>query len=273
LQELSQSLNHGKTRHAFPFDPTLCLAPLPRASQWVSLAAFARPGAPDPDPADPPLRRQAGDAFFGPCDEIEPSDDTATDFEAGIAVATGDVGRGASPEEALEGIRLLMLAGDLNRVDPSGHTAHWASAFSPVALTPDELGAAWQGGRVHLNLESTWNGKRVGLCAGADMRLHFGQLIACLARARDVRAGSLVGSGPVSSADGSRGFSAIADKRALETLADGEARSAFMARGDTLRIEMKGADGLSLFGAIDLRLAAAPSASPAGGAPTGDSPP
>jgi len=127
-----------------------------------------------------------------------------------------------------------------------------ATAFSPVAVTPDELGAAWQGGRLHLDLESRWNGERVGLCnAGPEMTFHFGQLIAHIGKTRDVRAGSIVGSGTVSNKDWDRGYSCIAEKRAIETIQTGAPLTAFMRYGDRIRIEMKDAGGASLFGAID----------------------
>jgi fumarylacetoacetate (FAA) hydrolase len=127
-----------------------------------------------------------------------------------------------------------------------------ATAFSPVAATPDELGAAWNGGRLHLDHESTWNGERAGLCnAGEEMTFHFGQLIAHLCKTRNARAGSIVGSGTVSNKDWSRGYSCIAEKRAIETIEGGEPKTAFMQYGDTIRIEMKGLDGASLFGAIE----------------------
>jgi fumarylacetoacetate (FAA) hydrolase len=136
-----------------------------------------------------------------------------------------------------------------------------ATAFSPVAVTPDELGEAWQGGRVHLTLQSTWNGRRVGLCdAGPEMTFHFGQLIAHICKTRNVRAGSIVGSGTVSNKgvegkdgrmDWPRGYSCIAEKRAIETIQDGQPSTEYMKFGDTIRIEMKGRDGQSIFGAID----------------------
>ncbi|MBC7480680.1 MAG: fumarylacetoacetate hydrolase family protein, partial [Rhizobacter sp.] len=130
-----------------------------------------------------------------------------------------------------------------------------ATAFSPVAVTPDELGSAWQGGRVHLNLESVWNGKRVGMCdAGPEMTFHFGQLIAHICKTRNVRAGSILGSGTVSNRDWGRGYSCIAEKRAIETLESGAPKTGFMQYGDTIRIEMKGSDGMSVFGAIEQRV-------------------
>ena len=131
-----------------------------------------------------------------------------------------------------------------------------ASAFGPVAVTPDEVGAAWRGGRLHLDVESVWNGRRVGLCnAGPEMAFHFGQLIAHMAKTRQVRAGSIVGSGTVSNQDASRGYSCIAEKRALETIASGAPVTEYMRYGDTIRIEVKGTDGVSVFGAIEQRVA------------------
>jgi fumarylacetoacetate (FAA) hydrolase len=271
LEELSQSLNHGKTRHSFPFDPRLCMAPLPRAYQWADGSAFinhvelvrkARNAeVPESFYTDPLMYQGGSDDFIGACNDIVAvSTEHGIDFEAEVAVITGDVPMGTAPDAALEGIRLLMLANDvsLRQLIPAELAKGFgffqskpATAFSPVAVTPDELGAAWQGGRVHLNLESVWNGKRVGLCdAGPEMTFHFGQLIAHICKTRNVRAGSIVGSGTVSNKDWSRGYSCIAEKRAIETIEGGASKTEFMQFGDTIRIEMKGADGSSVFGAI-----------------------
>ena len=271
LEELSQSLNHGKTRHSFPFDPRLCMAPLPRACQWADGSAFinhvelVRKARNAEVPAsfytDPLMYQGGSDDFIGACDDIVAvSTEHGIDFEAEVAVITGDVPMGTAPDAALEGIRLLMLVNDvsLRHLIPAELAKGFgffqskpATAFSPVAVTPDELGAAWQGGRVHLNLESVWNGKRVGLCdAGPEMTFHFGQLIAHICKTRNVRAGSVVGSGTVSNQDWSRGYSCIAEKRAIETIEGGAPKTEFMQFGDTIRIEMKGADGASVFGAI-----------------------
>ena len=170
--------------------------------------------------------------LLGPCDDIVcASEEFGIDFEAEIAVVTGDIAMGSGPDEALDGIRLLMLANDvsLRNLIPAELAKGFgffqskpATAFSPVAVTPDELGAAWQGGRVHLDLESSWNGKRVGRCnAGPEMTFHFGQLIAHICKTRNVRAGSIVGSGTVSNRDWSHGYSCIAEKRAIETIENG----------------------------------------------------
>jgi fumarylacetoacetate (FAA) hydrolase len=271
LEDLATSLNHGKARHAFAFDPAQCMAPLPRAGQWVTSAASphhltrigqAEGREPPEAPAGQPLMgRGASDHFLGPCqDAVFASAEDDIDFEAGLAAITGDVALGASPAQALEGVRLLMLANDwtLRRRQPGEATSGWgllqckpATAFSPVAITPDELGEAWQGGRVHLPLLSTWNGRKVGDGGGTDMSFHFGQLIAHLARTRSVSAGSIVGSGPLSPRDPSQGFACVADARAAEIIAQGEARTGHLQFGDTVRIEMTGRDGSSLFGAIN----------------------
>ena len=285
LQDLYEILNNGKARHAFPFDARLCMAPLPRAYQWadgsayinhVELVRAARNAElPKSFYVDPLMYQGGSDDFLGPCDDVVClSEEFGIDFEAEVAVVTADVPMGATPERALDGIRLLMLANDvsLRNLIPDELAKGFgffqskpATAFSPVAVTPDELGEAWANGRVHLTLQSTWNGRKVGMCdAGAEMTFHFGQLIAHICRTRNVRAGSVVGSGTVSNqgvevngrTEWPRGYSCIAEKRAIETLQDGKQSTAFMRYGDTIRIEMKGRDGQSIFGAIDQRIAA-----------------
>ncbi|QIL42954.1 fumarylacetoacetate hydrolase family protein [Acidovorax sp. HDW3] len=275
LQDLYEQLNAGRARHAFPFDPRQCMAPLPRAYQWADGSAYlnhvelvrkAR-GAEVPASfyTDPLMYQGGSDDFLGPCDDVAlPSAAMGIDFEAEIAVITGDVKMGTAPEPALDAVRLLLLANDwsLRNLIPAELAKGFgffqskpATAFSPVAVTPDELGAAWQGGRVHLPLQSTWNGRRVGRCdAGPEMTFHFGQLIAHIAKTRNVRAGSVVGSGTVSNKDWSRGYSCIAEKRCIETIESGAPQTEFMQFGDTIRIEMLGADGKSVFGAIDQQL-------------------
>ena len=276
LEELSQTLNHGKARHAFAFEPKQCLAPLPRAYQWADGSAFinhvelVRKARASEVPAsfytDPLMYQGGSDDLLGACADIVCANaDWGIDFEAEVAVITGDVPMGTSPDAAIDGVRLLMLANDvsLRNLIPAELGKGFgfvqskpATAFSPVAVTPDELGPAWQGGRVHLNLESVWNGKRVGLCsAGPEMTFHFGQLIAHLCKTRNVRAGSIIGSGTVSNQDWSRGYSCIAEKRAIETIESGAPKTGFMQFGDTIRIEMKGADGMSVFGAIEQKVA------------------
>jgi fumarylacetoacetate (FAA) hydrolase len=285
LQDLYDTLNHGKARHAFPFDPARCMAPLPRAYQWADGSAYinhvelVRAARTSEVPAsyytDPLMYQGGSDDFLGPCDDVVvPSEAFGIDFEAEVTVITGDVPMGASPDEALEGVRLLMLANDvsLRNLIPDELAKSFgflqskpSTAFSPVAVTLDELGEAWQGGRAHLTLQSTWNGRRVGLCdAGPEMTFHFGQLIAHICKTRNVRAGSIVGSGTVSNKgvegkdgrmDWPRGYSCIAEKRAIETIQDGQPSTEYMKFGDTIRIEMKGKDGQSLCGAIDQKIA------------------
>ena len=280
LQDLYDTLNHGKARHAFPFDPTLCMAPLPRAYQWADGSAYlnhvelvrAARGAELPESSfTDPLRYQGGsDDFLGAHDAIRvASEDFGIDFEAELAVITGDVPMAATPEQGLDAIRLLMLVNDvsLRHLIPDELAKGFgffhgkpSTAFGPVAVTPDELGEAWIEGRVHLTMQIDWNGRKVGRCdAGPDMRFHFGQLIAHAARTRRLRAGSIIGSGTVSNPgvekDGRRewpkGYGCIAEKRAMETIQDGAPKTDYMRFGDTVRIEMKGKDGESVFGAIE----------------------
>ncbi len=278
LEDLSATLNGGKARHAFAFDPRQCAAPLPRAYQWVDGSAYlnhvelvrkARGAEVPASFYDDPLMYQGGsDDFLGPtADAPFASSDWGIDFEAEVAVITGDVPLGATADAALDSVRLLMLVNDwsLRHLVPGELAKGFgfvqskpATAFSPVAATPDEIGDAWQGGRIHLALESRWNGRRIGLCdAGPAMSFHFGQLIAHVARTRRLRAGSIVGSGTVSNQDWSQGCSCIAELRAIETIQQGAPQTAFMQFGDTIRIEMCGSDGHSVFGAIEQRVVAA----------------
>jgi len=285
LQDLYQTLNQGKARHAFAFDPAQCMAPLPRAFQWadgsayinhVELVRAARSSdVPESFYTDPLMYQGGSDDFLGPCDDvIVPSEDYGIDFEAELAVITGDVPMCVTPEQALDGIRLVMLANDvsLRNLIPAELAKGFgffqskpATAFSPVAVTLDELGDNWNQGRLNLTMQSTWNGRKVGMCdAGPEMTFHFGQLIAHIGKTRNVRAGSIVGSGTVSNkgvtdangkTDWPKGYSCIAEKRAIETIQDGKPSTAFMKFGDTIRIEVKGKDGQSVFGAIDQKIA------------------
>ena len=284
LQDLYDTLNHGKARHAFPFDPTLCMAPLPRAYQWADGSAYinhvelvrAARGAELPESyfTDPLMYQGGSDDFLGAHDAIRvASEDFGIDFEAELAVITGDVPMAATPEQGLDAIRLLMLVNDvsLRHLIPDELAKGFgffhgkpSTAFGPVAVTPDELGEAWIEGRVHLTMQVDWNGRKVGRCdAGPDMRFHFGQLIAHAARTRRLRAGSIVGSGTVSNPgveqggrrEWPKGYGCIAEKRAMESLQDGAPRTEYMKFGDTVRIEMKGRDGRSVFGAIDQKVA------------------
>ena len=280
LQDVYDQLNAGRARHAFPFDPAQCMAPLPRAYQWADGSAYlnhvelvrkARNAeVPESFYTDPLMYQGGSDDFIGPCDDVVvPSEAMGIDFEAEIAVITGDVKMGATPEQALDGIRLVMVANDvsLRNLIPAELAKGFgffqskpATAFSPVAVTLDELGGAWNHGRLDLVVQSTWNGRKVGMCdAGPEMTFHFGQLIAHVAKTRNVRAGSIIGSGTVSNqgveqngrTEWPKGYSCIAEKRCIETIQDGKPSTEFMKFGDTIRIEVKGRDGASIFGAID----------------------
>jgi len=272
LDAIYQDLNQGRGRRSFAFDASQCMAPLPRACQWVDGSAYVNHvelvrkarGAELPASFwEEPLMYQGGsDDLLGPHDDISLfHEEWGIDFEAEVAVITDDVAMGATPDQALQRIRLLMLVNDvsLRNLIPDELAkgfgflqAKPATSFSPVAVTPDELGDAWKGGKVHLPLHSSWNGKLVGKPqAGVDMVFNFPQLIAHLAQTRNVRAGSIVGSGTVSNSGGKRGYSCIAEQRCLEIIANGAASTPYMAFGDTIRIEMFDADGKSIFGAID----------------------
>jgi fumarylacetoacetate (FAA) hydrolase len=272
LQDLYETLNSGKARHAFPFESAQCMAPLPRAYQWADGSAFinhvelvrkARHSeVPDTFYTDPLMYQGGSDDFIGPRDDVVVASEAfGIDFEAEIAVITADVGMGTTPDQAIDGVRLVMLANDvsLRNLIPAELAKGFgffqskpATAFSPVAVTTDELGSAWQGGRLHMTLQSTWNGRKVGMCeAGPEMTFHFGQLIAHICKTRNVRAGSVIGSGTVSNKDWTHGYSCIAEKRAIETIEGGVPVTEFMKFGDTIRIEVKARDGHSVFGAIE----------------------
>ena len=284
LVDLYETINLGKARHAFPFDPAMCMAPLPRAYQWADGSAYinhvelvrAARGAEVPESfyKDPLMYQGGSDDFIGAQDDVVcASEDFGIDFEAEIAVITADVPMNSTPDEALEGIRLVMLANDVSLRNLIANElakgfgfvqSKPATAFSPVAVTLDELGDAWDNGRLNLTVQSTWNGRKVGMCeAGPEMTFHFGQLIAHICKTRNVRAGSVVGSGTVSNQgievkgkkEWPKGYSCIAEKRAIETILDGKPSTEFMKYGDTIRIEAKGADGQSVFGAIDQKIA------------------
>jgi len=276
LEDLYQTLNQGKARHAFAFEPQRCMAPLPRAYQWADGSAFpnhidllsrARGAAAPADYMDDPRVYQGGsDDLLGAHDDAVFADTAwGIDFEAELAVVTGDVALGTGADAALDSVRLLLLANDwsLRHLVPGELAKGFgflqskpATAFAPVAVTPDELGAAWRGGRVHLPVDIAWNGQAVAhIDAGAEMALHFGQLIAHIARTRRLRAGSIVGSGTVSQRDATAGYGCIAEKRAREIIESGSASTDYMAFGDRLRVEVLGADGASVFGAIDQRVA------------------
>jgi fumarylacetoacetate (FAA) hydrolase len=277
LEDLYATLNSGKARHAFAFDPRSCMAPLPRAYQWADGSAYpshvrrvlhARGAEVPATLLEVPLMYQGGsDDFLGAGDDAVFADEAwGIDLEAELAVVTGDLPMGAAPEAALEAVRLIMLANDwsLRALVPAEAGSGFgllqskpATAFAPVAVTPDELGAAWRSGRVRLPVTTVVNGQRLGHVDGAaGMHFHFGQLLAHLARTRNVRAGAIVGGGTVSHDDEAQGVSCLAERRALEMLRDGHAASSWLRMGDVVRIEVIDGHGQSVFGAIEQRVRA-----------------
>lgn len=240
LQDLYDTLNFGKARHAFAFDPANCLAPLPRGPVWIG----ALPG----DGGAPHWHQAGGDHFAGPrapLPAFNPAD--GVDFSAELAAITGDVPRASPAAQALEAVRLLVLANAVCLRGPLAAgdvlSARPFTAFSPVAVTPDELGDAWQGGRMHLNLLVHRNERRVAQADAASAPLGFGELLAQACRQRPLRAGSVLASGPL-------GLGSAAAKRALEQAEDGQPTTACWQPGETVRIEAKGADGQSVFGTV-----------------------
>jgi fumarylacetoacetate (FAA) hydrolase len=245
---------------------------LPRAYQWADGSAYvthvelvrkARGAEMPPSFWTDPLMYQGGsDSFIGPCDPILAADEAwGIDFEGEVAIITDDVPMGSTPDAAAKHIKLLMLVNDvsLRNLIPAELAKNFgffqskpASAFSPVAVTPDELDGAWRDGKAHLPLTVTYNGKPFGHPnAGVDMTFSFPQLIAHAAKTRALVAGSIVGSGTVSNKSGNVGSACLAEKRTLETIESGKPVTPFMKFGDTIRIEMLDRDGKSIFGAID----------------------
>jgi fumarylacetoacetate (FAA) hydrolase len=283
LQALSDEINAGKIAGTMEFSPRDCASPLPRAYQWADGSAYVNHvelvrkarGAEMPASfwTDPLMYQGGSDSFLGPTEPIRMMDEAwGIDLEAEVAVVTGDVPMGASSEQARAGIRLLMLVNDvsLRNLIPNELAKGFgffqskpSSAFSPVAVTPDELGAAWDGGRVHLPLVSHLNGEKLGTPnAGVDMTFDFPTLVAHAAKTRPLAAGSIIGSGTVSNrgadggpgqpvAEGGVGYSCLAELRTIETLRFGAPRTPFLKFGDRVRIEMLDAAGRSIFGAID----------------------
>lgn len=272
LAQISALLDSGRAADAFEFDPYRCHSPLPRAYQWADGSAYvnhvqlvrrARGAEMPPSFWTDPLMYQGGsDSFAGPCDPIlAASEDWGIDLEAEVAVVTDDVPMGVENGRAGEYIRLLMLVNDvsLRNLIPGELAKGFgffhgkpATAFAPVAVTPDELGGAWDGARIHLPVSVHINGSLFGQPdAGQDMTFDFPQLIAHAARTRFLCAGTIIGSGTISNLDRSRGCACLAEKRTLELLDNGRASTPFLRFGDRVRIEMLDGEGGSIFGAID----------------------
>ena len=287
LQDLAESLEHDAVP-SFRFHEHDAAAPLPRAYQWADGSAYVnhvelvRRGRGVEMPAtfwtDPLMYQGGSDSFLAPRDPIPAFDEAhGIDFEAEVAVVTGDVPMGASPEEARALVRLVLLVNDVSlRALALGEIAKGfgflqakpSGALSPTALTPDELGDAWREGKLHRPLLTAVNGRPFGKPdAGVDMTFDFGRLIAHAARTRPLGAGTIIGSGTVSNRDGEGGpgrpveegglgYSCIAEQRTVETIREGAPRTPYLRAGDTVRIEMQDAAGRSLFGAIEQTVAA-----------------
>ena len=279
LEELAQSLAAGNTE-SFLFDPARALAPLPRAHHWVDGSAYVNHvelvrrarGAAMPESfwTDPLVYQGGSDDLLPPTgDAAFASEDWGIDLEGEVAVVTDDVPMGRDAMNARPHIKLLMLVNDwsLRNLIPGElakgfgfYQSKPATAFSPVAVTPDELGKAWDGGKVHLPLVVHLNDALLGRPnAGVDMTFDFGRLIAHATMTRRLGAGTIVGSGTVSNKDRSLGSSCLAERRMLETLEQGRPVTPFLSFGDRVRIEMFDAGGHSIFGAIDQRVVKAAS--------------
>ncbi|MEH6458624.1 fumarylacetoacetate hydrolase family protein [Chitinimonas sp. JJ19] len=272
LRKVSEQLNSGHEGRAQVFDPAQCAAPLPRAYQWVDGSAYlnhvelvrkARNAEMPPSFYTDPLMYQGGsDDMLGARDPISILDEAwGTDLEAEVAVITDDVPKGTSAEEAARHVRLVMLVNDvsLRNLIPNELAKGFgfvlskpASAFSPVAVTLDELEGHWQDNRLHLPLRVWLNGEWFGEPnAGEEMTFSHADLIAHLARTRKLGAGSIVGSGTISNKDRARGSCCLAEVRMIETIEQGAPKTPFLKAGDTVKIDMWDGAGKSIFGAIE----------------------
>jgi fumarylacetoacetate (FAA) hydrolase len=275
LNALSEDLNAGTAADAFDLDPQALAAPLPRAYEFVDGSAYlphvervrrAR-GAEVPESfyVDPLMYQAVSAGFYGPRDPVRvPSEDYGIDLEAEVVIVTDDVPMAVTPEQAAGHIQLIGLVNDvsLRNLIPNELAKGFGflqskprSALSPVFVTPDELGDAWQDNKVHLPLRTHINGAWFGAPeAGVDMQFDFAQLVAHAAKTRPLSAGTIVGSGTVANQDTSLGASCFAEKRTVETLETGKPQTPFMSFGDVVRIEMRARDGSDIFGAIEQRI-------------------
>lgn len=274
LRERALALEAG-TAPSEPFDATKLLAPLPRAYEWVDGSAYinhillvrkARKAAPPPGLETDPLVYQGGSGdLLAPRADIVIRDEAwGCDFESELAVVLGDVPMGTTKADAAKYVRLVLVANDvsLRNLIPDELAKGFgffqskpATAFAPVACTPDELGPSWKDGRVHLKLKTWLNGALVGDPeAGPEMHFSFFDLVQHLAKTRNYVAGTILGSGTVSNADRARGISCLAERRMIETIDEGAPKTPFLKDGDRVEIEMHHPDGTSLFGRIDQKV-------------------
>ncbi len=270
LRALAERLEAGAVQSR-PLDVHQLMAPLPRAYEWIDGSAYlnhvilvrkARNAEPPPTLKTDPLVYQGGSGdMLAPTQDIPLVDEAwGCDFESEVCVILGDTPMGTRAQEAGKYVKLVMLANDvsLRNLIPNELAKGFgffqskpATAFSPFALTPDELGPAWKDGRIHLRLRSTLNGQLVGdTDAGPEMHFSFFDLIQHITKTRRYTAGTILGSGTVSNADRARGISCLAERRMIETIEEGKPKTPFMKPGDTIEIEMFDAEGQSLFGRI-----------------------
>ncbi len=275
LDRLSAGLNAGNANDSFALDVRALAAPLPRTWQWLDGSAFHSHGdlmekvfklPPIEGKLTRPLMYQGGsDDFIGPCDDMPlPSEKDGIDFEAELAIITDRVPMGTSPAAALGHIKLVMLANDASlrvlapiemKTGFGWVQAKPASSFSPVAVTPDELGSAWRDGRVHLPVNVSWNGRHFGHPNAGAMGFGFHELVAHAAYSRNLSAGTIIGSGTISNETYREvGSACIAERRGIELVDQGKPVTDYMRFGDSVRIEMADAQGHSIFGAIDQKI-------------------
>ena len=271
LRALAGALDRGAASSAQPLDVRALHAPLPRAYEWVDGSAFlnhvilvrkARGAEPPETLRTDPLVYQGGSGvLLGPTEDITlPDAAWGLDFESEVCVVLDDTPQGTRAADAAAHVKLVMLANDvtLRHLVPNELAKSFgffqskpATAFSPFAVTPDELGPLWQDGRLHARVRTTYNGSVVGDCdAGPEMHFSFHELVAHICKTRAFTAGTIVGSGTVSNADRARGISCLAERRMIETIEKGKPETPFMKIGDTVEIEARAADGTSLFGQI-----------------------
>ncbi len=274
LQRTYELLNAGDIEGSFALKHEDLHSPMPRTFQWADGSAFihhiklvrkAR-NAPLPETLTtvPLMYQGGGDDFLAPSEGIPQIDFShGTDFEGEVGVIVNDVPMGVSPERALGHIKLLVLINDvsLRGLIPEELKQGFgffhgkpSSSFAPFAVSPDELGEAWREGRVHLPLDVKLDGEFFGNADAGHMHFHFGELIAHAAKTRNLRAGTIIGSGTVSNEDMSRGSSCLAEKRMLEQIHEGQIRTPFMKIGSRIEMEMKDSDGQSIFGKIDQKV-------------------
>ena len=276
LNDLAQQLEAG-TANSLPFEPSKCASPLPRSYHWADGSAYVNhvelvrkarnAEMPETYWTDPLIYQGGSDTFLGPMEDIAMADEAwGIDFEAEVAVVVDDVPMGINQQDAQQHIKLVMLVNDvsLRNLIPGElakgfgfYQAKPSSAFSPVAVTPEALGNAWDGSKLHLPLRAILNEKLIGQPnAGVDMTFDFGQLIAHAAKTRALCAGTIIGSGTVSNLDRSQGSCCLAEVRMLEVIAKGQATTDFMRFGDRIQIEMLDSDQQSIFGQIDQQVVA-----------------